>query len=61
MPNGGQLPNGWRYRFSISQALTLNMNASYENGVPPDILSFFDFNNLTQDEVIERAIQEILK
>lgn len=60
MPNGGQLPNGWRYRFSISQALTLNMDPSYENGVPPDILSFFDQNDLTKDEVIERAIQEIL-
>lgn len=61
MPNGGQLPNGWRYRFSISQALTLGMDPSYENGVPPDILVSFDPTDLTKDEVIETAIQEILK
>jgi len=24
LPNGGQLPNGWTYRFSITQALTLD-------------------------------------
>lgn len=60
LPNGGQLPNGWRYRFSITQALTLDKDNSYENGVPPDIFALFDWNDLTKDEVIERAIQEIL-
>ena len=60
LPNGGQLPNGWTYRFSITQALDLNKNNSYENGVPPDIQVLFNWNDLTKDEVIERALLEIL-
>ena len=58
-PNGGQLPNGWRYRFSVTQLLTPDKNPEYENGVPPDIQSLFDWNNLTKDEVIERALAEL--
>lgn len=61
LPNGGQLPNGWTYRFSITQALTLDMNPDYENGVPPDVPVLFDWSNLTTDEVIERAITELLE
>ena len=59
IPNGGQLPNGWTYRFSISQALTLDKSPDYENGVPPDIHALFNWNDLTKDEVIERAIVEL--
>ncbi len=59
LPNGGQLPNGWTYRFSITQALTLNKSPEYENGVPPDIHVLFDWNNLKTDEIIERAIIEL--
>ncbi len=59
LPNGGQLPNGWTYRFSITQALTLDKSPDYENGVPPDIEVLFDWNNLTQDEVLDRAILEL--
>lgn len=59
MPNGGQLPNGWTYRFSISQLLDLDGNTYAEDGVPPDILVSFDWTDLTKDEIIERAIQEI--
>lgn len=59
LPNGGQLPNGWTYRFSISQTLTLDKNPDYENGVPPDILVLFDWNDLTKDEILERAISEL--
>lgn len=59
IPNGGQLPNGWTYRFSISQALDLDKSPNYEKGVPPDILMFFDWNNLTKDEIIERALLEL--
>lgn len=58
-PNGGQLPNGWVYRFSVSQALTLDLRPDYENGVPPDVQVLFDWNDLTKDEVIERAIIEL--
>lgn len=60
LPNGGQLPNGWQYRFSITQALTLDKDNSYENGVPPDIFMRVDWNDRTKDEVIERALAEIL-
>jgi len=59
LSNGGQLPNGWTYRFSVTQALTLDKNPEYENGVPPDISVIFDWNDLTKDELIERAIAEL--
>ncbi len=61
LPNGGQLPNGWTYRFSISQALTLDKKPDYENGVPPDIVQLFDWNDLTKDEILDRAILELNK
>lgn len=59
LPNGGQLPNGWTYRFSITQALTLDKSPDYENGVPPDIPVLFDWNDRTKDEILERAILEL--
>ena len=59
LPNGGQLPNGWTYRFSITQALDLDLRPDFENGVPPDIEVLFDFDDLTKDEVLERAILEL--
>ena len=58
-PNGGQLPNGWTYRFSITQTLDLDGN-NFENGVPVDIEAFLDFDDRTTDEVIERALEELL-
>lgn len=61
VPNGGQLPNGWYYRFSITQILTLDLDNSYEQGVPVDIPVLLDKTTLDRDEVIERAIQELLK
>jgi hypothetical protein len=60
LPNGGQLPNGWFYRFSVSQLLDLNGNNFAEEGVPPDIEAAFDWSNLARDEIIERAIAEIM-
>lgn len=60
LPNGGQLPNGWTYRFSITQALTLDLDPSYENGVPPDVVANFDWTDLETDEILERAIEELL-
>lgn len=59
LPNGGQLPNGWTYRFSITQALTLDKSPDYENGVPPDISVLFDWSDLEKDEILERAIAEL--
>lgn len=60
LPNGGQLPNGWIYRFSISQALTLDKKPDYERGVPPDIAVLFNWSDLTKDAIIDRAIDEII-
>lgn len=59
LPNGGQLPNGWTYRFSITQGIDLNFDNSYEKGVPPDIYQLFNWNDLTKDAIIERALQEL--
>lgn len=59
LPNGGQLPNGWTYRFSISQLFDLNGNNYAEDGVPADIQAAFDWNDLTKDEILERAILEL--
>ena len=61
VPNGGQLPNGWTYRFSITQTLDLELENAYEDGVPPDIYALLDWEDRTKDEVIERALEEILK
>ena len=59
LPNGGQLPNGWTYRFSISQLLDLNGNNYAEDGVPADIEVAFDWSDLTKDEILDRAIVEL--
>ena len=59
LPNGGQLPNGWTYRFSVTQLLDLNFENYAENGVPPDIEVAFDWSDLTKDEILERAILEL--
>ncbi|MGC6433463.1 MAG: S41 family peptidase [Crocinitomicaceae bacterium] len=61
LPNGGQLPNGWTYRFSISQLLDRLNNNYAEDGVPCDINQQFDWNDLSKDEILEKAIEEILK
>ena len=60
LPNGGQLPNGWFYRFSTAQALTLDGKPDYEDGVPPDIHVLFNWEDRTKDEILEQAIEELL-
>ena len=56
LPNGGALPNGWTYRFSITRTLDMNGN-NYENGVPPQELVILDPACTSQgiDNVIEAA------
>jgi hypothetical protein len=56
LPNGGQLPNGWTYRFSVSQTLYLNGDNSAENGVPPDYPIQFNWTDLQKDEILDKAI-----
>lgn len=60
LPNGGQLPNGWTYRFSVSQLLDLNGNNYAEDGVPPDIYASFNWSDLSKDEILDKAIEELV-
>jgi hypothetical protein len=62
LPNGGQLPNGWTYRFSISRTLS-PAGENFENGVPPDIQVLLKKSDRDRgvDTVIERAIEELKK
>ena len=61
LPNGGVLPNGWTYRFSITRTLDMQGN-NYENGVPPDVRVILDPACTAQgiDNVIEAAADWIL-
>lgn len=61
LPNGGELPNRWRYRFSITRTYALD-GKNYENGVPPDkrVLLNKDSVALGYDNVIERACDWII-
>lgn len=59
MPRGGQLPNGWYYRFSVTQTLDLNKSPNQENGVIPDIEVLMNWQDRTKDEVLEKAIKQL--
>jgi len=63
VPNGGELPNGWTYRFSVSQSLSPETNGSgqrfnWESGVPPHIQVDLDAAQaaLGFDSMLERAL-----
>ena len=61
LPNGGALPNGWTYRFSITRTFALD-EGNYENGVPPDERVILDPDCTAQgiDNVIETAADWIV-
>ena len=61
LPNGGELPNGWTYRFSVTRTLDMNNN-NYENGMPPDVTEILDPVQTAQgiDNVIEKACDILL-
>ena len=61
LPNGGGLPNGWTYRFSITRTIALD-GGNYENGVPPDVRVILDPECTAQgiDNVIETAADWII-
>ena len=61
LPNGGMLPNGWTYRFSITRTIALD-GGNYENGVPPEVRVLLDPACTAQgiDNVIETAADWIL-
>lgn len=63
VPNGGELPNGWTYRFSVSQSLSPETDLAgkrynWESGVPPHIQVDLDPAQAAQgyDSMLERAI-----
>ena len=62
IPNGGMLPNGWVYRFSVTRTLASD-GQNYENGVPPDVRVLLDPACTDQgiDNVIEAAADWILQ
>lgn len=62
LPNGGALPNGWIYRFSITRTLDMEGN-NYENGVPPQERVLLDPACTAQgiDNVIEAAADWIVR
>lgn len=62
LPNGGELPNGWTYRFSITRTLAID-GQNYENGVPPDYRVLLDPAATAQglDNIIETAADWILR
>ena len=61
LPNGGELPNGWTYRFSITRTIA-NDGGNYENGVPPDVRVLLDPDATATgaDNVIDTAAEWIL-
>jgi len=66
-PNGGELPNGWTYRFSVTKTISTEKDANgngwnWEDGVPPHILINIDnaLNENDYDPIIERGIQYII-
>lgn len=62
LPNGGALPNGWTYRFSITRTIALD-GGNYENGVPPQEYVLIDSVSTAQgiDNVIEAAADWIMQ
>lgn len=61
LPNGGDLPNGWHYRFSVTKTISPE-GYDWENGVPPDVRVRLNQSSLNvgKDDVIEKAIEIIL-
>ncbi len=61
LPNGGDLPNGWHYRFSVTKTYDAQGN-DWENGVPPDVRVRISPEDaaLGKDAVIETAVDIIL-
>lgn len=61
LPTMGELPNGWRYRFPVTRALSLQ-GENWENGVPPDVYVPFDreaAHRTRRDNILEAAIEQL--
>ena len=62
LPNGGELPNGWIYRFPVTRTIAPDGN-NYENGVPPDhvVLLSPEATAAGRDNVIDTAADIVLR
>ncbi|WP_052444112.1 S41 family peptidase [Flammeovirga sp. OC4] len=60
-PRGGQLPNGWYYRMSVTQTRSVDGDLDFELGVPPDIYQTQNPADTQKniDTILEMAIEEI--
>ena len=61
LPGGGELPNGWIYRFPVTRTIAPD-GKNYEQGVPPDtvVMLSTEATNAGKDNVIEAAADLIL-
>lgn len=61
LPGGGELPNGWTYRFPVTRTIAPD-GRNYERGVPPDsvVLLTREATAEGKDNVIEAAADYIL-
>jgi len=61
VPAGFELPNGWGYRFSVTQTYSTS-GKNWENGVPPDFTVWMDPENELNgiDDIMEKAIELII-
>lgn len=62
LPNGGELPNGWTYRCSITRALAPD-GSNWEPGVPPDHRILLDPASVAQghDNILDAACRYLLQ
>ncbi|WP_281614473.1 S41 family peptidase [Flammeovirga sp. SubArs3] len=62
-PRGGQLPNGWYYRMSVTQTRSVDGDLDFELGVPPDIYVTQQPSDTERgkDTLVEAAILEIFE
>ncbi len=60
LPRGGQLPNGWTYRFPVTRTYSID-GKNWENGVPPDeyVTLSSDHNITGVDNILEEAIERL--
>jgi len=61
VPAGFELPNGWGYRFSVTQTFSTN-GKNWESGVPPDFTVWMDPEHelIGIDDIMEKAINIII-
>lgn len=57
IPRTRQLPNGWYFRYSVTQTLDLEKSPNQENGVIPNTSISFNWLDRKKDEILDNAIR----